>query len=164
MDAKRESESPPKVKLFQQLPVSSPESQVQPSPSVVESPPATLQQPAPQTPSQDAGQDSKIAAGRLLAHEVLGPELIKAPSLAFLLPQAWKLSRDKWELLRAFLEKESRAREDAQYLKQFVKEREEVFGAAPEGSCNLGTLPQPDELIPGGRKLSAALGYQQAQR
>lgn len=54
-------------------------------------------------------------AGQAIAEEVLG-SLISEPTVQFLLPQAFQMSRREWEVVRSIYEKDPRARKDLQYL------------------------------------------------
>ncbi|PHH77723.1 hypothetical protein CDD83_4091 [Cordyceps sp. RAO-2017] len=54
-------------------------------------------------------------AGHAVAHEVLGG-LISAPTVQFLLPQAFQMTRKEWEVIKAVYEREPRSRNDLQYL------------------------------------------------
>jgi hypothetical protein len=53
--------------------------------------------------------------GQTLAFEILGPYK-QVPTVQFLLPQAWQMSRREWEKLRVIYEKDEKARGDLQYL------------------------------------------------
>ncbi|RSL91243.1 hypothetical protein CEP52_014327 [Fusarium oligoseptatum] len=54
-------------------------------------------------------------AGTAMAQEILGP-LISVPTVQFILPQAWQMSRREWEVVRKIFERDPRAREDLQHL------------------------------------------------
>lgn len=74
------------------------------------------------TPSQSQSpptEEQKVQlqrAGQAMAAEVLGPTLIAVPTVQFILPQAFQMSRREWEVVRSIYEREPRAREDLQYL------------------------------------------------
>lgn len=81
--------------------------------------PATPHQtpvPIPQIP-QNSEESRKAAqtAGEAMAASILGP-LISAPSVQMILPQAWKMSRKEWEVIRGLFEREPRCREDLTFL------------------------------------------------
>lgn len=74
-------------------------------------------------------------AGHAVAQEVMGP-LINAPTVQFILPQAFQMSRREWEIIRGICERDPRAREDVQYFGHMV-EKEAPFGtAAPAGQAH----------------------------
>ncbi|KAK7428738.1 Transcription factor bye1 [Neonectria magnoliae] len=54
-------------------------------------------------------------AGQIMAQEVLGP-LINVPTVKFLLPQAFQMTRREWEVIKALYERDPRAREDLIHL------------------------------------------------
>lgn len=54
-------------------------------------------------------------AGAAIAQEVLG-SLINVPTVQFILPQAFQMSRKEWEVVRGIFERDPRAREDLQHL------------------------------------------------
>lgn len=72
----------------------------------------------PAHPSQmsEAQRHHAQLVGQAMAQEVLGPELIGVPTVQFLLPQAYQMSRKEWDVIRNIFEKEPRAREDLQHL------------------------------------------------
>ncbi|KAK4084835.1 hypothetical protein Purlil1_10055 [Purpureocillium lilacinum] len=93
------------------------------------------------TPSQSQSpptEEQKVQlqrAGQAMAAEVLGPTLIAVPTVQFILPQAFQMSRREWEVVRSIYEREPRAREDLQYLgalleKESAEQRAEHGGAA----------------------------------
>lgn len=84
--------------------------------------PATSNQtrvPGSQAPAagqmSDAQKHQAQQAGTAIAQEVLGP-LISVPTVQFILPQAFQMSRKEWEVVRGILERDPRAREDLQHL------------------------------------------------
>ncbi|KAF4469028.1 Transcription factor BYE1 [Fusarium albosuccineum] len=76
-------------------------------------PPAS-QPPAPMQMSE-AQKFQAQQAGTAVAQEVLGP-LISVPTVQFILPQAYQMSRREWEVVRGIFERDPRSREDLQYL------------------------------------------------
>ncbi|KAF4595718.1 Transcription factor S-II, central domain containing protein [Ophiocordyceps camponoti-floridani] len=70
--------------------------------------------PSPPGPMTEAESQAQMA-GQVVAREVLGP-LISAPTVQFLLPQAHRMSRKEWEVVRTMYEREPRSREDLNYL------------------------------------------------
>jgi hypothetical protein len=54
-------------------------------------------------------------AGQTLAAEILG-SLISSPTVQFLLPQAFQMTRKEWEVVRQIFERDPRARDDLQHL------------------------------------------------
>ncbi|KAK4179138.1 SPOC domain-containing protein [Triangularia setosa] len=83
-------------------------------------PPPQAQEPAP-TPEQARRVEAQ-RRGEAEAREVLG-QYMRSPTVAFLLPQAYAMTRSEWELIRRVYEREPKAREDLPYLSQ-VLERE----------------------------------------
>ncbi|EXF83434.1 SPOC domain-containing protein [Colletotrichum fioriniae PJ7] len=77
--------------------------------------------------------------GQALAQEVLGP-LINSPTMKFLLPQAYQMSRTEWEVVRGILERDLRARDDLTYLSQLLEKQppaakgSDVAPPAPQGA------------------------------
>lgn len=74
--------------------------------------------PAPPTgaPGQSDMQKTQAQqAGYVMAQEILGP-LIKVPTVQFLLPQAFQMSRREWEVIKGIYERDERARNDLPYL------------------------------------------------
>lgn len=93
----------------------------QASPSgAVQPPPAPASAPTP-TPTPQAAQVTEAqryqaqAAGQAMAQEVLGG-LISAPTVQFLLPQAFLMTRREWEVIKTIYECEPRSRDDLQCL------------------------------------------------
>lgn len=75
--------------------------------------------------------------GQALAEEVLG-ELIKVPTVQFLLPQAFQMSRREWEVIKLIYEQDGRARDDLQYLGALLEKRgaETAASGGASGGCN----------------------------
>ncbi|KAM5342795.1 hypothetical protein ACJ41O_013761 [Fusarium nematophilum] len=82
-------------------------------------PPAPSAPPANHAPTplqmSDAQKFQAQQAGTAVAQEVLGP-LITVPTVQFILPQAYQMSRREWEVVRKIFERDHRAREDLQHL------------------------------------------------
>lgn len=70
--------------------------------------------PAPAHLSDDQKRQMQ-AEGQATAREVLGP-FITVPTVQFILPQAFQMSRREWEVVKNIYEQEPRARDDLQYL------------------------------------------------
>ncbi|OLN87021.1 Transcription factor BYE1 [Colletotrichum chlorophyti] len=70
--------------------------------------------------------------GQALAQEVLGP-LVNSPTIKFLLPQAFQMSRKEWEVIQGILERDPRARDDLKYLSQLLEKQPPVTGKAGDG-------------------------------
>lgn len=83
-----------------------------PSGQVPPLPPAPIHPDQMSEPQRFAAQQ----AGQNMANDILGPTLITAPTVQFLLPQAWKMSRQEWELVRTLFEREPKSRDDLQFL------------------------------------------------
>lgn len=71
--------------------------------------------PAPAPAETEARKQEMQNEGVKMAAEVLGP-LIKVPTVQFLLPQAYQMSRREWDVVKAIYERDERARDDLQYL------------------------------------------------
>lgn len=54
-------------------------------------------------------------AGVAMAQELLG-QWITAPTVQFILPQAFQMARKEWEVVRKILERDPKARDDLQHL------------------------------------------------
>ncbi|ODA80906.1 hypothetical protein RJ55_03866 [Drechmeria coniospora] len=78
-------------------------------------PTPTSQPPAAAPPMTEVQNYQAQQAGQSVAREVLGA-FISAPTVQFLLPQAFQMSRTEWEVIRRIYEKDHRAREDLTYL------------------------------------------------
>ncbi|KAJ6438812.1 tat pathway signal sequence [Purpureocillium lavendulum] len=82
-------------------------------------------------------------AGQAVAAEVLGP-LITVPTVQFILPQAFQMSRREWEVVRSIYEREPRAREDLQYLGSLLEkessaeQQQQQQAAAAGGGGSIG--------------------------
>lgn len=69
-------------------------------------------------------------AGHAIAQEVMGP-LINAPTVQFILPQAFQMSRQEWEIIKGICERDPRAREDVQYFGNMVEKEAPFSSTAP---------------------------------
>ncbi|CAM1505750.1 Fc.00g113870.m01.CDS01 [Cosmosporella sp. VM-42] len=99
------------------------------TPVPIPQPPHT--RPPPPTPAaapQPSGQMSEAEkyhaqqAGQAMAREVLGP-LISVPTVQFILPQAFQMSRKEWEVIRGIFDVDQRAREDLTHLGVLLEKR-----------------------------------------
>ncbi|KAM0501535.1 hypothetical protein ACHAP8_004523 [Fusarium lateritium] len=74
-------------------------------------------QPPPVAPPKvtDAYKHQAQQAGIIAAQEMLGP-WINAPTVQFILPQAYQMARKEWEVVRRVLECDPKARDDLQHL------------------------------------------------
>ncbi|XP_044716054.1 SPOC domain-containing protein [Hirsutella rhossiliensis] len=78
----------------------------------------TASAPAPTPPPAQMTEAQRYQAqitGQAVAQEVLGG-LISAPTVQFLLPQAFQMTRKEWEVIKTVYEREPRSRDDLQYL------------------------------------------------
>ncbi|KAK2012126.1 SPOC domain-containing protein [Colletotrichum eremochloae] len=80
----------------------------------------------------EAERQQRQQQGHALAQEVLGP-LINSPTVKFLLPQAFQMSRTEWDVIRGILEKDPRARDDLTYLSQLLEKQPSVGGKSGNG-------------------------------
>ncbi|KJZ73799.1 hypothetical protein HIM_06917 [Hirsutella minnesotensis 3608] len=86
------------------------------APTPSQSPPAPAPAHSPTTGQMTEAQKYQAqAAGQAIAREVLG-ELIGAPTVQFLLPQAFQMTGREWEVIRGVYEREPRSRDDLQFL------------------------------------------------
>lgn len=137
---------PPQYQQQPQVPAQATPTPPQPA-APVAGPPSgqpQQQQPLPPQPDQmsEAQKHAAQRAGQAVAHEVLGPQLITAPTLQFLLPQAWKMSRREWEVVRNLFEREPKAKDDLQCLAHLL-EKEGKAPGAPGGAPAGGAVPVP---------------------
>ena len=106
-------------------------------------PSATPATPGPQ-PATPAGQHPVEATeasrhkaqmqGQQMASDILGP-LHSAPTVQFLLPMAYQMTKTEWEIIRELLESDLKAREDLQHLSMLLERhgnaRKEAQGNGP---------------------------------
>lgn len=71
---------------------------------------------------QDGQRDSDQRAGELTARTILG-DYVEAPTVAFLMPQAYQMRPVEWEVVRSILEQDPRARVDLQHLSSVLETR-----------------------------------------
>ncbi|KAL7941369.1 SPOC domain-containing protein [Trichoderma barbatum] len=112
-------------------PAPSPHAPVASSSSSQATPPGQHPQ-APDDQRKQAQQD----AGVITAREVLGP-LISVPTVQFILPQAYQMTRREWEVIKAIIERDVRARDDLKYLADLL-EKEGTSGNGGNGGDNNG--------------------------
>lgn len=77
---------------------------------------------SPVDPAQQQLMEAQVR-GEALARNILGPELIRAPTVAFILPQAHKMVDKEWIVIRDLFMNDSKARTDLQYLGQLLADR-----------------------------------------
>lgn len=90
---------------------------------------------SPPAPAQ-MSENQKMQAqqtGQAMAQEVLGA-LISVPTVQFLLPQAFQMTRREWEVIKGIYEREPRARDDLQFLGALL-EKEGTEKRAEEGAA-----------------------------
>lgn len=95
---------------------------------------APLAQPASE--SAESRQKAQIQ-GQQMASDILGP-LHSAPTVQFLLPMAYQMTKTEWEIIRELLESDLRAREDLQHLSTLL---ERHGNARKEAAGNGGPAP-----------------------
>ncbi|OAQ74273.1 PHD finger domain-containing protein [Pochonia chlamydosporia 170] len=96
------------------VPIPQPPHMQRPPPQTAVPPPS--HSPAPGGgPMTEAQKYQAQQAGQATAAQVLG-EFISVPTVQFLLPQAFQMSRREWEVIKSIYEKDPRARQDLQYL------------------------------------------------
>lgn len=87
------------------------------------SPPAVVSHPPPAVLPTHTSEAEKYQAqqrGQAEAKEVLGP-FISVPTVQFLLPQAFQMTRREWEVIKDIYERDPKARDDLQYLGQLLE-------------------------------------------
>lgn len=104
---------PPHLLSMTPVPIPQPP-HTRPAAAPAPSAPPASQPPAPSDMSE-AQKYQAQQAGAAMAQEILGP-LISVPTVQFILPQAWQMSRREWEVVRKIFERDPRAREDLQHL------------------------------------------------
>lgn len=125
----------------------------QPIPPVTQARPATAVQqghapPLPPTPSQpdqmsEAQRFAAQQAGQTMASEVLGPAHVTASTAQFLMPQAWKMSRQEWEVVRNLFEREPKARDDLQFLASLLEKEPKMKATASSASPSTPSAAAP---------------------
>lgn len=75
----------------------------------------------PRPPADEAQRQQAFQEGLVMANEVLGPELMTSPTVHFLLPQAWQMSRREWEVIRDIYQREPNSRTDLKFLGQLLE-------------------------------------------
>ncbi|KAL2759284.1 hypothetical protein ACRALDRAFT_1079523 [Sodiomyces alcalophilus JCM 7366] len=69
---------------------------------------------------QDEEFQKRREQGEGIAREVLGP-FISCPTVQFLLPQAYQMTRREWEVCRRIYERDPRARDDLKHLSNLLQ-------------------------------------------
>ncbi|RFU81025.1 hypothetical protein TARUN_1118 [Trichoderma arundinaceum] len=82
----------------------------------------------------DQRKQAQQDAGVIIAREVLG-QLISVPTVQFILPQAYQMSRREWEVIKNIIERDLRARDDLKYLADLL-EKEGTGGGNGGGNGN----------------------------
>ncbi|ROT43815.1 SPOC-domain-containing protein [Sodiomyces alkalinus F11] len=72
------------------------------------------------TATQDEDFQRRRDLGENIAREVLGP-FINCPTVQFLLPQAYQMTRREWEVCRSIYERDPRARDDLKHLSNLLQ-------------------------------------------
>ena len=62
------------------------------------------------------------ARGEAVAVQILGTH-VSAPTVSFLMPQAWQMKPEEWQLIRQIYEEEPKAQDDLAYLSQLLEKR-----------------------------------------
>lgn len=92
----------------------------------------------PQSPSQaqaaEVERERLQKAGEALAREVLGP-FSTSPTLNFLLPQAYQMTRVEWSVVRNLYEQDPKTRDDLAYLSQ-------CLASLPPANASSPSLPE----------------------
>ena len=109
-----------------------------PAPPHAQLPAQTPAQPQAQPPSRVPMDDKSRAQaqerGQKLAEEILGP-LGRCPTVQFLLPMAYQMTRSEWEIIGELLGKDERAREDLQHLSVLLDRHGGMQGQGQKGGA-----------------------------
>ncbi|KAH6609959.1 hypothetical protein Trco_003305 [Trichoderma cornu-damae] len=85
--------------------------------------------------TDDQRKQAQQDAGVIVAREVLGP-LIGVPTVQFILPQAYQMSRREWEVIKTIIERDPRARDDLKYLADLLEKEGTGGGSGGTGNEN----------------------------
>jgi hypothetical protein len=129
-DGAADGRSPLQSHPFRQMSMSGTSPQVSPiaaqTPTFGGGPPPQSPNPPPQLSQEDLQrrQQQKVdqRQGEETAAVILG-EFIRAPTVGFLMPQAFQMRALEWEVIRSILESDERARSDLQHLSQVLEIR-----------------------------------------
>jgi len=87
--------------------------------------PQTQPPPTALTNSQDLQRQQRMEAqrrGEETAAQILGP-LISAPTVSFLMPQAWQMQPTEWHIIREIFTQHQKSQEDLTFLSQLLEQR-----------------------------------------
>lgn len=91
-------------------------------------------QPPAQAPTDDKSRAQAQERGQKLAEEILGP-LGRCPTVQFLLPMAYQMTRGEWEIIGELLGRDERAREDLQHLSVLLDRHGGMHGQKGAGGA-----------------------------
>ncbi|KAL6889115.1 SPOC domain-containing protein [Trichoderma evansii] len=119
-------------------------------------------QTTPAPPAHHQGPDDQRKqgqqdAGVITAREVLG-QLISVPTVQFILPQAYQMSRREWEVVKAIIERDPRARDDLKYLADLLEKEGAGNNGGGNGAENGGAAATPLPQVVAGVAGGAAGG------
>ncbi len=83
--------------------------------------------------------------GEIRAVPILG-EFVNAPTVAFLMPQAFQMRDEEWAIIRSILEDDERARVDLQHLSQVLEVR--MAREGPQSAEQAQAHPEPQSAAP----------------
>lgn len=110
-----------------------------PAPAHAQVPAQAQAQPPAPGPADDKSRAQAQERGQKLAEEILGP-LGRCPTVQFLLPMAYQMTRGEWEIIGELLGRDERAREDLQHLSVLLDRHGGVGqgqkGAGPAAGAN----------------------------
>jgi hypothetical protein len=92
--------------------------------------------PYPQQPSQDdlkRQRDYAQHQGEQVAARILGPH-IQAPTMRFILPQAYQMRELEWQVIKGILETDERSQQDLQHLSQVLDRKMKEEDVARNGA------------------------------
>ncbi|KAL7920292.1 SPOC domain-containing protein [Trichoderma austrokoningii] len=98
--------------------------------------------PAHHQAPDDQRKQGQQDAGVITAREVLGP-LISVPTVQFILPQAYQMSRREWEVVKAIIERDPRARDDLKYLADLLEKEGARNSGTDNGQGGVAATPLP---------------------
>lgn len=96
-------------------------------------PPSTPTTPAPAA-ADERERAAAQARGQKMAAEILGP-FGASPTVQFLLPQAYQMTRNEWEIIRELLGNDVRAREDLHHLSVLLDRHQRGKAAGVAGQA-----------------------------
>lgn len=98
-------------------------------------------------PTEDEEFQRRREQGESIAREVLGP-FINCPTVQFLLPQAYQMTRREWEVCRRIYERDPRARDDLKHLSNLLQMEGNNASANANSTSNPPSASPPQAAAP----------------